>query len=987
MNKMTGFKKKSIAAAVATMAGFSGQLLAQAEQTPDSALEEVVVVGIRGSLEKSADIKRDAQGVVDAISAEDIGKFPDTNLAESMQRISGVSIDRVNGEGSKVTVRGINPDFNLVTLNGRQLARTTGGRSFDFQNIASEMVHGVLVAKSSNALAPSGGIGSTIDLLTARPLEIGEQRLQFAAKGVADQSSDDSGITPEMSGFYSDTFADGKVGVAISASVAERESGAAIATVNEGWRSFPGWVDQDWAGGTADWGGVPQENQVNRPGEGDIYSVPQAVGYKFEEQQRKRTNGSLVLQWAPTDDFTATVDYMYYANDITKEFNDISAWYNFGASENVWTDGPIATPIIYAEYYDPAAPADLSMGAGVSAEAHRGQALGLNAEWQVNDRLSLAFDASFSDAERRPDSPWGSSALLSTTAFVRTSAITDFTGERPMLSVGGGNEVQASDMEVTGSVFTNSRDRSDIEAYRFSGNFELNESSDIDFGISLQEVSNHSQMAVVQRDAWAGAGDPSDLDDALFTAKSIQDKFDSAGGDFSEIGGAEPLNTYFDWDFVTVRAIAEDLYGGDLWPSLIGDCGTQFCASTDYTNATDRTTVETSAAAFAQYNFQSEMFGMPYDLNVGLRYETTEVDSKAASPVYDEVLWVAANELSLNPAGTGFLSQTADYDYVLPSANFRLNLKDDLVLRLAASETIGRPDYDSIKGGTVVGQLAREDGGSGSSGNPALLPTESTNFDLSLEWYYDEGSYASIGYFNKRISNFISSATSEGVDVFGIATPINGARYQAAVDAGAQGNVEIRDYIFANFASDPYVDVDGGIIYGNPAEDPTILFDLSVPGNGDHKDTLDGLELSVQHMFGDTGFGVVANYTIVDSKYEYDPFQLVDQEAMIGLSDTANLVAFYDKNGLQARVAYNWRDDFLSSRGQNTGANPQFTEAYSQVDLNVSYEVQQVEGLEVFLEGLNVTEEYGRVYGRSSSQVLGVYEGGARWQFGARYAF
>jgi TonB-dependent receptor len=286
-----------------------------------------------------------------------------------------------------------------------------------------------------------------------------------------------------------------------------------------------------------------------------------------------------------------------------------------------------------------------------------------------------------------------------------------------------------------------------------------------------------------------------------------------------------------------------------------------------------------------------------------------------------------------------------------------------------------------------LGQLARVDGGGGSSGNPALLPMESTNFDLSLEWYYGESSYASVGYFNKRISNFIANVKVEDVDVFGIATPANGPRYQAAIAAGAVGADEIRQYIFANFADDPYVDVAAGRIYSNPDEDPTILFDLDIPGNGDHKDTLDGVEFSVQHMFGETGFGALANYTVVDSKYEYDPFLLEDQEAMIGLSDTANLVAFYEKNGFQARVAYNWRDDFLNSRGQNTGANPQFTDSYSQIDLNVSYDVPQIDGLEVFLEGLNVTEEYGRVYGRSEQQVLGVYEGGARWQLGARYAF
>ena len=150
----TGFKRKLIATAIAsTMLGVSGIALAQ-----DESVEEVIVTGIKGSLMRSMDVKREAQGVVDAISAEDIGKFPDTNLAESLQRITGVSIDRANGEGARVTVRGFGPDYNLVTLNGRQMPASgiedttaSASRSFDFSNIASEGISGVEVYKTGRA--------------------------------------------------------------------------------------------------------------------------------------------------------------------------------------------------------------------------------------------------------------------------------------------------------------------------------------------------------------------------------------------------------------------------------------------------------------------------------------------------------------------------------------------------------------------------------------------------------------------------------------------------------------------------------------------------------------------------------------------------------------------------------------------------------------------------------------------------------------------
>ena len=155
----------------------------EVEQTNPLSREEtgdaIVVTGIRASLRESMNIKRDAQGVVDAISSEDIGKFPDTNLAESLQRITGVSIDRQNGEGSSVTVRGFGPEYNLVLLNGRQMPTATLGdgasppasRSFDFANLASEGIAAVEVYKTGRAAVPSGGIGSTINIKTPRPLD------------------------------------------------------------------------------------------------------------------------------------------------------------------------------------------------------------------------------------------------------------------------------------------------------------------------------------------------------------------------------------------------------------------------------------------------------------------------------------------------------------------------------------------------------------------------------------------------------------------------------------------------------------------------------------------------------------------------------------------------------------------------------------------------------------------------------------------------
>ena len=226
-----------------------GTAPALAQEQASEELDEVVVTGLRGSMIASMNIKREATGVVDAISAEDIGKFPDTNLAESLQRISGVSIDRVGGEGSRVTSRGFGPGFNLVTLNGRQMPTAdvvvvgSGGdgeygtftsRSFDFSNLASEGVTGLEVFKTGRASTPSGGIGATINVKTMRPLTAGN-KASFGAKAMFDTSVESgSDVTPEVTGLYSWANDSESFGVSLFGSYQKRDS-ASVGAGNQDW--------------------------------------------------------------------------------------------------------------------------------------------------------------------------------------------------------------------------------------------------------------------------------------------------------------------------------------------------------------------------------------------------------------------------------------------------------------------------------------------------------------------------------------------------------------------------------------------------------------------------------------------------------------------------------------------------------------------------------------------------------------------------------
>ena len=202
----------------------------------------------------------------------------------------------------------------------------------------------------------------------------------------------------------------------------------------------------------------------------------------------------------------------------------------------------------------------------------------------------------------------------------------------------------------------------------------------------------------------------------------------------------------------------------------------------------------------------------------------------------------------------------------------------------------------------------------------------------------------------------------------------------------------IRNFIFINHAGDPGVvrgpdDVNGnqtGTFAGQPG-DPIATFAITSPAN-QRSASLDGWEFNVQHLFGASGFGVAANYTIVDSGLQYDNYNLGEQFALEGLSDSANLVVFFEKDQWSARAAYNWRDEFLAGRFDGTGLpNPVYTEAYGQLDVNLGY--QWNENLTFQAEVINATDEIQRLHGRTKNQVLFVTQTGPRYMIGFRYKF
>ena len=232
--------------------------------------------------------------------------------------------------------------------------------------------------------------------------------------------------------------------------------------------------------------------------------------------QRKRTNAQLVLQFAPTDSLTTTLDYTYAENKVQTNRSELSVWFNWGPGTSSWTDGPVAGPIVYSEDMTGS---DLSMGGMSLGTKNENNSLGFNVEWEVNDALTLELDYHDSTAESSPDSEFGSAGVLGVADFIRGTTTIDFSSDFPILNVALPGPVDAADAKVTGSVFQSSFNKSEIQQIQASGRWEFQNNSGLDFGISATEVNNRTAAAVMQQNNWGGLGTEDDYSDDIWTER------------------------------------------------------------------------------------------------------------------------------------------------------------------------------------------------------------------------------------------------------------------------------------------------------------------------------------------------------------------------------------------------------------------------------------------------------------------------------------
>lgn len=1022
------FRKNVLAKSIGILLGTAvvSQVAAQ-EASTDAAADNVEVIqvsGVRGSLSQSMDIKRQSSGVVDAISAVDMGKFPDTNLAESLQRITGVSINRVNGEGSEVTVRGFGGNFNLITLNGRQMPAanvstitgnpqdkgTTGSsRSFDFSNIASEGVSGIEVYKTGRAAIPSGGIGATININTLKPLQVGKVSGSTALRAVKDEGG--SGVTPELSGVANWVNEDTTFGISVFGSFQERDSGSRHMSIEQ-------FQLQEWTADSLGAISAPGVQVINEPNIGQIVSIPTNLGLGTNEDNRERTNAMVTVQFAPSDNLTLTADASYASNEQTSTSLIDGIWFARQFNSIEFDGNPVvSTPVIFAE--DIEGGKDFFFQNLALATKDELKSFGFNAEYWVSDELNLNFDVASSTAKSGGNGPFGQNTIRFN--FAGSNAgwqVADFTGEIPQASIviddtvkGNGNGI--FDKPDVGSQVTQterSNQETDVDQVRFEGSYAA-DNFNLDFGVGYLSTTmlQTRQSASEPLGGW-GVDNPGDIPEGLFeqvcTACAFQD-FAITGVAGADNIAQPPGSTTIPLGSVSFRGNPVDLL------REVGPAYGLFLDTLPVAGFDDNLIEEDILSIYAQADFYYELGDMELNVVAGLRYEQTDVTSTSNQLVPQSIIWESDNDFRVLPS-TQSQALVSDYDYsnLLPSIDFTLDVSDEIKARLSLSKTLARPAYDRLFSSTTVGAPPRPTalGGrpSGNSGNVQLDPLESTNVDLSVEWYYNESSVISLGYYRKDVENFVGTAQASE-NLFGLTDPSSSVAgttaAMAAQELQALGfdvnerNLFTMTAILQNPGTYPggSAEFDNSQVFADSvfsafnvlpeAGDPLFDFQVTRPVNNQSA-VIDGFEFAWQHFFGESGFGYQFNYTTVNGDVGYNVGGAINQDqfALEGLSDTANLVAIYEKDDLSARIAYNWRDEFLSQVNRGFGnRNPVFIDAFEQIDINVSYTID--EDLSVSLDIINLTEEGQKQFGRSRNNVFFLQEADRRFVLSANYSF
>lgn len=766
----------------------------------DEVLEEIVVRGVIYSILNSQRIKRDADSIVDAVTAEDLGKFTDQNVAEALARVPGVQIQRANGgEGTQISVRGLGPELNRYLINGRT-AFTGDTRAFDFSTLPAELVASATVIKTPTADIDEGGLGAVVEVKTRRPLDLDGTNVAMTLQDQFNALGDDHG--PRVSVLAGDTFADDTLGLLISGAYNENVA------------------RQDYIQGYG-WSRVTA-NMFSNP----AIAVPGAfrqttITPALDDGQRTRSAVSAVLQWRPADGVEATLDVLHTDLKDNHERIQLTPQFQntFPDDYSVYGGGITAVGVDDTNTINYLEAQNLNLTAQniVLEDRVKTDSVGATLDWAL-DKWSLKGDVAYSKATREN--------LFGNIAFggrfdVRYDArgggvpTIDYFAMDPanVSSINSGAPVSTNDpgvylsQGVQGNINDVDQDEGSI---KFAAERAI--ASQWLTGIKMgggYRTSDYSNDFYIQNvfDLYAPNGPFSPF--VLSSTPAVMRPFPV--NDFAPHTSGSFPRTWVNFDFNQALALME------VSPTV----GADFLGTLPKSPAGSYRVAEDVSFLYGRADFAGQLFGAEYTGNIGIRGAYTEEDVQGFGP----------NRGGVPQA----VSASANYFDPLPSANINFSLRDDLNLRLAAARVITRPQYEDLNPGFVIRDINNL---TAAAGNPNLDPFRANQLDITLEYYGDKGVSAVAGLFYKDVKSFITRSTLPGtlpgyVGTFQITRPVNG---EGAKIKGAEVAANIPIAVFSDVLNGlgftfnyTYVDSDASYVNG--------LTQFSTPMEGLSKDS------------------------------------------------------------------------------------------------------------------------------------------------------
>ncbi len=899
-------------------------------------VEEIIVTGIRGSLNRSLDIKRGSAEFVDAISAEDIGKLPDQNVAEALQRVPGVAIQRSRGEGDFVSMRGLGPEFVRGTLNGRTLVsgtetqtftrsgnvETSNGRETNFDLLPSELISVLRVTKSPAAEHVEGGMGGVVNVETRRPLDLGQKGAATVSGVYRDFNKE---FDPNLSGLYSWVSPDGDLGFLASVAYSRR-------SIREDNSDSWGYAPLAWTGfGVID---------SNADGSGDVNAdslfTASASNPESYEDVRERTTVAATLQRRFGNGSELTVEALYSTRAIDSVGSVVAI------SPMGWTGGApvISGGVVNADGSLQVPELTMANGTATSYQFSSGFWVAGDEQQLEDDLFSVGANYGFFLKDWRLELDVVYSGAEGYLSFER---------------VGWSIKENASFLLDVSEGFidltrqSGGPDFADLSNYVLRGSDVIERFNDDDetaFSLDAEKSVSRGFVDAIKVGVRARSRGKA-KDDRTATGISGGNLEAAGVAGFRSVGGFLGGNSGFpfgDIPFPDVEAVQSYVRGNLSSVSFVAD----------YNPVRSYEIEETTYAAYGQLDLVGELGDIAFAGNLGVRVVRTESDITGFFRPFrienDEtnVVTNQGMQVALGDEITEDL-YASRYTNVLPSLNLRFDLSEDLLLRVSIGKSVTRPVFRDLSPGlSAINETNRE----AASGNPELRAYEALNYDVGLEWYVDDASIVYAAAFAKDIAKFIGTSTF-----------LDPNHRDPASDGDGDG---VADGLGSSI-------VRAGVGFGS----------VTQPSNqGDAEIT--GIEAGYQHSF-DNGFGYLANATLIDSSAEFTsgvnegekiPFE--------GVSDLSyNVTGYYERGGIQARLAYTFRDDFVLIAGDVLG-NDLYVYGYGQLDGSFSYSRGK---FTAFLNVVNLTDETTLIYSDIVERPVSWSLFGRRYQFGVRATF